>query len=112
MQTENIVKFIRANYSDERLAALIAHCEDGKLIYGSCCCLIGSANADHALSAEWITAGKTHYDDARLLPYAIAAEREFYNLGFGTDHDDYHSARRERLLPILYAERDRRNPPE
>ncbi|MCI0526562.1 MAG: hypothetical protein L0Y56_03795, partial [Nitrospira sp.] len=41
--------YMQQHYSDEKLAALLAHARDGKLAYHSCCCFIGIATADHAL---------------------------------------------------------------
>lgn len=47
-----IRQFMREHYSDERLCALLAHARDGKLAYGSCCCFVGAANADHPLQGS------------------------------------------------------------
>jgi hypothetical protein len=113
LETGNIQRFLQKAYTDEKLAALTAHTEDGKVAYGSCCCLIGIPGADHALlEAGGYCAGIVpHVDVARRqLPYAFAAEIEFFALGKserpGWPPTD--ELRRERLLPLLYAERDRR----
>src|SRR4051812_49852972 len=48
----DLKKAIRAffpNYTTERLAGYLAHAQDGKLFYTSCCCFIGGATAGHAL---------------------------------------------------------------
>jgi hypothetical protein len=52
MKTENIVKFLQTAYTDEKLAALLAHAQDGKLAYRSCCCLIGFPSANHSALGE------------------------------------------------------------
>lgn len=41
-------------YTDERLAMLLAHAQDGKLSYYSCCCLRGVPSADHALKGTFV----------------------------------------------------------
>jgi hypothetical protein len=40
-------------YSDERLAALLAHAQSGRLHFQSCCCFIGSINATHPLRIKF-----------------------------------------------------------
>lgn len=50
--SENIKLFLQQYYTDEQLAALLAHCQDGKFSFHSCCCLIGIPTADHALVGE------------------------------------------------------------
>ncbi len=110
-QTENIKKYLQAAYSDEKLAALRAHTEDGKLGYGSCCCFIGGATADHALQEApgimYLPAGTKigHYAMAYRAGYDFTApaEIEFKNLG----RND--AERRERLLPLIESEMERRN---
>jgi uncharacterized protein (DUF58 family) len=115
MATDNIVRFLQTHYTDDTLAALIAHTEDGKLSFDSCCCLVGIPTADHALRGRTgATAAnrEPHYIDASRyidLPMddmeqhpVYLAEVEFRDLG----EDD--QERRERLLPLLYAERERR----
>ncbi len=109
MKTENIVKFLQTAYTDEKLAALLAHAQDGKLAYNSCCCFIGVATADHALEigrdkrgAHYPTPDVIHIHRAKELPFADAAEYEFYGLGL-TDEK-----RREKLIPLILAEMERR----
>ncbi len=51
----DLKKAIRAffpNYTTERLTAYLAHAQDGKVFYSSCCCFIGGATADHALRSQ------------------------------------------------------------
>jgi len=105
MSTENIVKFLETAYSDEKLAALLAHAQDGKLGFYSCCCLVGTATAMHALVAapkDRNVTGDEHLSIARQLPYAYAAESEFSHLG-KTDVE-----RRKLLIPLILAEIERR----
>jgi hypothetical protein len=103
--TYNIVKFLET-LSSEQLATLRAHCEDGKLAYYSCCCLIGAPNADHALTGVGEYCGNqyeapAHIVAARELPFARLAEDEFRLLG--SDEE-----RRAILLPLIFAEQESR----
>jgi hypothetical protein len=119
-RTKNIRLFLAhpGNFTDQRIAELYAHCEDEKLVFMSCCCLSGSATANHPLqSTRWDFAGQAHLYAAKKLPFAQAAEAEFYELGGisflgwliapdGSEECDIR--RRRRLLPLLRAELDRR----
>jgi hypothetical protein len=103
---ENIVNYLKT-VTDEYLASLTAHCEDGKLSYYSCSCLIGGSTAKHSLSSSGNYCGELgHMTEARSLPFAAEAETEFYKLGgpMSFDHE-----RRKQLLPLLLAESDRRS---
>jgi len=111
MNTENIVKFLQTAYTDQGLADLRAHTEEGKLSARSCCCLIGITNAPHALRGEileftqgrTLPPGSTHHQTVRLgSALADSAECEFFALG--TDDAE----RRQRLLPLILAEEERR----
>ena len=100
------------NYSDERLAWLLAHARSSKLSYFSCCCLIGVATADHALQDEYDKHGD-HIELARGLTFAHEAEDGFNLLGTSGlpfDSPDYNndSVRRRRLIPMIKAEMKRR----
>ncbi len=105
--------FMQRNYTDERLAQLLAHARDGKLAYFSCCCFIGVATADHALRGDFgdpfagfeTPGDNPHYPAAKQLPGAIAAEFAFQSLST-CDYDD--SMRRRILIPIIRAEMRRR----
>src|SRR5258708_22634376 len=74
MNTANIVQFLQTAYTDENLAALLAHAQDEKLSFFSCCCLIGVTNAPHALRGyvpevahgRALPPGSTHHQSARL----------------------------------------------
>src|SRR5262249_1349166 len=89
-----------------QLAALLAHTEDGRLSYNTCCCFIGIPTADHALKeafeSDTLPYEECHIFRARQLPYAEAAEREFCDLG-ASDHE-----RREALLPVILEEMTQR----
>jgi hypothetical protein len=98
-----IVNFLQNHYSDEKLAALLAHAEDGKLSMWSCCCFVGIPTARHALNGELgegVLRG-THLDAGRKLSGAYKAETEFFNLG--NDRD-----RRAKLIPLIREEIARR----
>lgn len=113
MKTENIQKFLETAYTDEKLAALLAHAEDGELAYSSCCCLIGIPGAQHRLmgAGEYCADIAPHVDAVRYaVPFADAAETEFIELGKdsrpGFPPND--ALRRERLIPLILAEQSRR----
>ena len=105
---QNIRKFISMHYTDQRLAEVLAHAQDGKLNLRSCCCLIGAATATHPLqesyadSDVWGECATSHYTYSTSLEGALAAEVAFYNIGFDSD------VRRRMLIPILRAEQKRR----
>ena len=111
-------KAIRAffpNYTTERLAAYLAHAQDGKVFYNSCCCFIGGATADHALQVRCFIHGSNHYADAKNLPGADRAEAAFFDLGrpsykhpIATDSLTAEDQRRRVLIPIIKAELGRR----
>jgi hypothetical protein len=123
-----IRNFMQAHYTDERLAMLLAHAQEGKLLFASCCCFIGVATADHTLStisnSELFEAmyGDSypayernplpfqrivrHYDKtAKSLPGALEAEMAYMKLG-GDGLDD--AVRRRILIPMIKAEMKRR----
>jgi hypothetical protein len=105
MEVENIRNFLAANYSDERLAALLAHTESGRLSYYSCCCLVGIPTATHALLGAGAYAPNcedSHVWTGRSLPFGQEAELEFMRLG---EHD---ATRRALLLPLIREEITRR----
>jgi len=111
-------KGIRAffpNYTTERLAAYLAHAQDGKVFYSSCCCFVGGATADHALRGRCDTNDYGHYQAARNLPGADRAEAAFFDLGrpqykhpIGTDGVKDEAQRRRVLIPMIKAELRRR----
>jgi len=103
MNIENISRFLETNYNDEQLAALLAHAENGRLSYNSCCCLVGIPLATHALRGEneYDFDGEPHLERGRELPWAKEAESEFALLG--PDR-----TRRRILMPLVLAEMERR----
>jgi hypothetical protein len=111
--------FMRAHYTDERLAQLYAHAKDGRLLYASCCCFVGIINAPHALSSEtrWDVyqrsvseyhAQALHVDEVKAqIPAARVAESAYLLLADHVDASD--DATRCRLLvPMIRAEMRRR----
>ena len=77
--------FLRTNYSDQHLLSLIAHMEDKKFDFYSCCCFIGIPTATHALQGKnnhyrSDSLEGLHYQAARRLFGAIEAEQEVYGL--------------------------------
>ncbi len=111
------IRTFLSNFSDERLAALLAHAQDGKLAFYSCCCLIGSATADHALRPRTVfwrnSAGKEeHYLHAHELAGSEDAEKA-YGSGLlagsvAWSESKRDAIRRARLIPILKVELRRR----
>jgi hypothetical protein len=106
-----IRRFMRENYTDERLAMLLAHARDGKLMYDSCCCFIGIPTAKHALATKvngqsTYAIGTSEWDHwimvSRRLPNALTVEYAYKRLG----RDD--TDRRKILIPIIRAEMRRR----
>lgn len=105
MSTKAIEYYLQTAYSDEHLTALLAHAEDGKLSYWSCCCFIGIPTAEHALRGRmnsFDASIEPHYQYARLAAGAEEAEDEYIEL----DHPGGRGP--ERLIPIIRAEMARR----
>jgi hypothetical protein len=103
------------NYTTERLTAYLAHAQDGKVFFSSCCCFIGGATADHALRGRCDTNDYSHYQAAKSLPGADRAEAAFFGLGrphykdpVGTDGLKDEAQRRRVLIPMIKAELSRR----
>lgn len=118
---QTIRAFMRANYTDERLAWLLAYAREGKLAYYSCCCFIGIPTSDHSLKGVSDYTTIDHYMTSSLhLVGAGPANAAYANLGngrydgiFPASHDRLDSgiadARRIRILiPIIRAEQRRR----
>lgn len=112
MSTENIKAFLQTAYTDEKLAALLAHAQDGKLSYNSCCCLIGIPTAQHSLKGNLAVIAPPlggwpkdcfHANESReMLAWARDAEIEFGELG---END---AERCSGLIPLILAEMERR----
>ncbi len=95
------------NYTDEKLAALLAHAQDGKLAYVSCCCFIGIPTADHPLKGvEWNYNG-THYTKAAETMGTMAG-LAYSGLSNDIDYAEKEISRRRILIPMIRAEMKRR----
>lgn len=107
--------FLQAHYSDEKLAALLAHAEDGKLVYESCCCFVGIATADHALHVKnefYFT--EEHYSQALALPGGASADLAYcllvkeMNIFFNINKKERNKYRRQQIIPLIREEMARR----
>jgi len=108
-----IRQYLRSAYSDERLTWLLAHARSGKLMYQSCCCLIGAATADHTLQgkADVNQPEAAHYHLAKKFIGAREAEQAYWELGYRGQPRSLLSndeVRRHRLIPMILAEMRRR----
>lgn len=106
--------FLRTAYTNERLAWLAAHARSGRLVYYSCCCLVGVSTAAHPLTGKISPVelrGSGHYALARTLFGAPEAEKAFYDLGLIGKRRRLSSdeLRRRRLIPMVLAEQHRRS---
>lgn len=112
---QTIANFLRppsegGAYSDEKLDALLAHAEDGKLSFTSCCCLIGIPTTGHALQGRNYAAAEPHYVEASLRPGWLDVEnafaRFFDDVAITPDLRD--ALRRAKLIPLIRSEMARR----
>jgi hypothetical protein len=117
MNKQPIRDFMQRHYTDERLAQLLVHAQDGKLAYFSCCCFIGISTADHALKSrslknevknvlnmDILKHGEVpHYDHAKDLIGANEAENAYLYLA------DDDATRRRIMIPMIRAEFRRRD---
>ena len=111
--------FLRTNYSDERLAMLLAHAQSGKLAYNSCCCLVGVSTAKHALRSDWsmvradhhgvthgmLPGGKRVSDAYMRLKHDYLPLKPYHEEG---GLDEYDPQRQRILIPMIRAEMKRR----
>lgn len=106
-----IRKFMQDHYTDERLCQLLAHAQEGKLAYYSCCCFIGIVTAEHPLRGE-VDLGSnhfTHVGKARELPGGALAEHAFLTLPREeSSRQERNEERRRILIPMVRAEIRRR----
>jgi len=100
--------FIREHYTDQRLAEVLAHAQDGKFSYRSCCCLIGAATANHPLREEDDYSDDLHYAKARQLNNAVSAELSYACPSGHFEDSPSDKGRRLLIIPILRAEQKRR----
>lgn len=110
-----LTEYMRQNYSDQKLAELLAFAEDGKLSYSSCCCFVGVPTANHSLMSMADAASASdcdHYQSAIAIPEAPVAERAFRTLAVDSadgSSEERDAERRARLIPLIYAEIKRRD---
>jgi len=117
---EILTGFMQTHYSDEKLAALLAHAEDGKLSFHSCCCFVGIPTANHALRGSLVNeelGDTSHYNELVESPDRAAVEIAYYSLAAGAwndpERDAYFAERRDterraKLIPLIKAEMNRR----
>jgi hypothetical protein len=96
--------FMQMHYTDEKLAALLAHARDGKLMYWSCCCFIGLHNAPHAYASSMLSGESQHFSIAYSLKGGEEANTAYAQLS----KNDSDTERRRILIPIIRAEMWRR----
>lgn len=93
-------------YTDERLTMLLAHTQDGKLSFWSCCCFAGIPSAVHALRGKMETITQSfrdgHSSGGASDPLWVAMSGEFCGLA----RED--AERRAKLIPLILAEMKRR----
>lgn len=108
---EILTNYMRQNYNDLQLVALLDHAGSGQLSYFSCTCFIGlppavEAGAElHGKSCMGsLSCKRTYASEARRdIPEANAAEDAFFALGASEEE------RRAKLIPLIRAEIDRRS---
>ena len=101
--------FLREQYSDANLAAMLDHCRAGKLEFTSCCCLIGAITATHPLQEEYLFDGSVHLAAACKIVGAQRAETAFCRFADGEiETDKRKHLRIRRLIPLLKSEIRRR----
>lgn len=106
--SEDISRYLRTAYSDQRLVELYAHIQDGKFSYVSCCCLRGAANANHPLRGRMDLATAVsidHYRKSRSIIGGREVEQALWDL---LDDDLSDRSAQEILLPLVKAEIERR----
>ena len=108
-----IRNFLRTAYTDERLTWLVEHARSGRLVYNSCCCLVGVVTADHTLQGKVPVRelATSHYALAKTFVGASAAERAYQDMGYvgKTRVPSADDVRRRRLVPLVKAEIRRRD---
>ncbi len=107
---QHIRAFMQVHYTDERLAQILAHAQDGRLAYTSCCCLIGARTAQHALQGKndnWRQYSGHESPHTTISGHASSAYCDLHNglAGFFGDRD---KVRRRILIPMIRAEMRRR----
>lgn len=114
---EIIKKFLKpppeGAYTDEKLAALLAHAEDGKLTHHSCCCLAGIPTADHALRGRDELGNPMSWTHGAYQPETAVKKTASLAFNFLAGDDVMGSAerdadRRAKLIPLIREEMKRR----
>ncbi len=107
--------FMRAHYTDERLAWLLAHARAGRLAYDSCCCFVGISTwpGDHAFALKGQRSGNinpTHNVDGKLMEGGREADSAYGWIGvhLATGDKIQDERRRQFLIPMIRAEMKRR----
>lgn len=109
MSTKAIEQFLMrpeegGAYTDERLAALLAHAEDGKLKFFSCCCFAGIPSAQHALQGN-----VPHISDALAEGHPQYLTYPFDDMSYAfCDLARTDDERTAKLVPLIRAEMARR----
>ena len=103
-----IRRFMQEQYSDERLAMLLAHAQEGKLAFYSCCCFAGIPSAIHSLRGreDRDFAGHAALDFLASDAYATLAMAGNKPIVWNGEIDD--AKRRRILIPMIRAEQLRR----
>lgn len=111
----HIRAWIRAHFSDQKCAEVLAFAQDGRMSYTDPCgCLMGVTKSSYLHQGDHICTSR-HYDEACEFDAEGNAERGFKNLAY-PDGQDEESAdwgtdtlRLRRFIPILKAEIRRRD---
>lgn len=116
MNTDAIRLYLQTDYTDQHLAALLAHAESGKLTYFSCCCPAGIPWATHALRSRSEPICWREHDLRAVSFQAGVVSVEFCYLGHHEDNGDVvgdelraDELRRQRIIPLVREEIARRD---
>lgn len=96
-----IERFLQTAYTDDRLAMLLAHAEDGKLSFWSCCCFAGIPRSTHALRGRNEHTDNPHWNTA-WTDGESAASAAFCQLARNDE------GRCAAIIPVIRAEMARR----
>ena len=95
---------MKTSYSDERLAMLLAHAQEGRLQHHSCCCFAGIPSVTHSLVAGWCA--HPEKDPEYDISVSYAYNRLAYTNGLIENDDE---VRRRLIIPMIRAEIKRRD---
>jgi hypothetical protein len=91
-------------YTDEKLAALLAHCENGGLSFWSCCCFAGIPSAQHPLRGRFgLCSG---INESMLSGHEEVVDRALWGRMSSAfcGLADTDRGRRARLIPLIKVE--------